>query len=330
MEYRQLGASELEVSAISMGLWAISGDDTWGPQDEAAALEAIDTAIEVGINYFDTAEVYGDGHSERLLGTALAGHDRADVIVSSKVARKNLAPADLYRACEASLERLGTDYIDVYHIHWPNHDVPLAKTIDAMRSLRDDGLIRHIAVSNFGPRDLTDLLTLERPVTNQLPYSLLWRAIEYEIADRCIDHGVGITAYSPLAQGLLVPLWDTPDDVPDGRARTRLFSSDRPMASHGEAGVEDLLFATIKRFTAICEEYAINPIHAALAWTLSRPGVDHVLVGGRSPEEIRESAAAVDCTLPADVTDRLTAATANLMSELGPNPDLWHADSRYR
>ena len=330
MEYRELGTSEIDVSRIAMGLWAISEDDTWGPQDEAQSIDAIHAAIDEGITYFDTAEAYGRGYSEEVLGKAIDGYDREDLVLSTKVWRANLRPADLREACTASLERIGTDYIDVYHVHWPNHDLPLEETIDTLRELREEGTIRTVAVSNFGQADLTDLLELERPVTNQLPYSLLWRAIEHDIRDLCLDHDVGITAYSPLAQGLLVGRWDTPEDVPEGRAQTRWYSSDRPATDHDEPGVEAETFEAIDEIRGICADAGVSTVHAALAWVLSRPGVDTVLVGGRSPEEIRDSARAVDLELGSDMLEELTRVTDELKETLGPNPDMWLSDSRYR
>lgn len=330
MEYRELGTSEIDVSRIGMGLWAISRDETWGPQDEAQSIETIRAAIDAGVTYFDAAEVYGGGYAEEVFGKAIEGYDRDDLVVSTKVWRANLRPDDLRDALWASLERLGTDYVDVYHVHWPSREIPIEETVETLRELREEGTIRAIAVSNFGPRDLDDLLEIERPATNQLPYSLLWRAIEYEIRERCVENDVGITAYSPLAQGLLAGLWDSPEEVPDGRAKTRWYSSDRPATEHDEPGAEEETFETVGKIEEICAEAGVSTVHAALAWVLSRPAVDTVLVGGRSPEEIRDSASAADLELPDETLAELTRVTEDLKETLGSNPDMWMSDSRYR
>jgi aryl-alcohol dehydrogenase-like predicted oxidoreductase len=329
MRYTELGESGIEVSTVSMGLWAISNDETWGPQDENNSIEAIRTAIDVGINFFDTAEAYGGGYSEEVLGKALEGHDREDVVVATKASPNNLRPEDLREALEGSLERLDTDYVDIYYLHYANPDVPIEDTAETLRNLREEGKIRAPAVSNFGPRDLTEILDHVHVVTNQLPYSLLWRPIEHELLDLCAESDVGVTCYSPLAQGLLADIWASPDEVPDGRARTRLYSRDRPMADHDETGVEKEVFEALDRIREICREEEITMVHAALAWVLARPGVSNILVGGRNPAEVRDSAKATEVDLGDDVLDRLTAATDPVKRALDENPDPWESNSRY-
>lgn len=176
MRYRKLGQTDIIVSVIAMGCWPIVGDFTWGPQDEADSIATIHAALDAGINFFDTAEMYGNGYSEELLGRALAGR-RHEVVIASKVGSEHLAADQVIRAGEGSLRRLRTDYIDLYQIHWPSRTVPLAETMAALERLRQQGKVRAIGVSNFGLGDLGDLLAIGRPETNQLPYSLLWRAI---------------------------------------------------------------------------------------------------------------------------------------------------------
>ena len=168
MKYRKLGKSQLEVSTISMGCWAIAGGNTWGPQDDREAVKAIQTAYDQGINFFDTAEAYGDGYSEKLLGKAVQDF-RNDIIIASKVSPNNLKPENLRQSCEDSLRRLNTDYIDVYYIHWPNREIPFADTLATMEELKQEGKIRSIACSNFGKNDLTELLKHGSVDANQLP-----------------------------------------------------------------------------------------------------------------------------------------------------------------
>lgn len=337
MNYKNLGSSDIEASEITLGTWNFSGGKTWGSQDEEEAIETIETAIDLGIDTFDAAEQYGDGYAEELLGRALSDYDRSEMVVTSKVSAGNLRPDDLRSSCADSLERLDTDYIDVYYVHWPNRDVSFEETLEALAELKEEGTIREVAISNFGERDLNELMeTVEstssdaRPIVNQLPYNLLWRAIEYDIVPACEEHGLGITTYSSLMQGMLTGKFDSPEDVPEGRARTRHFSKDRPHARHSDEGAEELTFETIDRIREICDDAGVEMTQAALAWVLSKPTVDSVLVGARSPEQIRENAQASELSLSEDVLERLDEATRELKERLGSNPDMWQTDSRYR
>ncbi|MGQ9682887.1 MAG: aldo/keto reductase [Anaerolineae bacterium] len=329
MQYRKLGRSDLQVSVISLGCWALAGDAVWGPQDERDAAAAIHAALDCGINLFDTTEAYGEGRSEELLGRALAGR-RQQVLIGTKVLPNHQRPQDLRAACEASLRRLQTDYVDIYYLHWPNWDLPIAETLGALQRLQQEGKVRVVGVSNYGRRDLTDLLAAGRAEVDQLCYSLLWRAIEDEIIPCCLEHGVGIACYSPLAQGLLTGKFASADEVPDGRARTRHFRGTRPQARHGETGAEAETFAAITRIRTLCEEAGVPMAQAAVAWLLAQPGVATVIAGGRSEVQVRANAAAADLHLPDELLAALTTATEELKAKLGPNPDMWQAESRIR
>ncbi|MFW5985529.1 MAG: aldo/keto reductase [Halanaerobiaceae bacterium] len=328
MEYKKLGQSGLEVSTISMGCWAIVGGSTWGPQDEEDAVAAIQAAYDSGINFFDTAEAYGDGYSEELLGKAVKDF-REDIVIASKVSASHLKPEELKKSCTDSLRRLDTDYIDVYYIHWPNRDVPFADTLGALKELKQEGKIRSICCSNFGKNDLTELLKHGEVDANQLPYNLLFRAIEYEIQPLCVENDVSITCYSPIAQGLLTGKFKTLDQVPAGRARTRHFSPDRPQASHQEEGAEAETFAAIEKIREISRESGIKMVHLALSWLVSRKGVASVIVGARNPEQIKENARAAEVDVKPEILKKLTMATDTLRQKLGKNPDMWKTDSRY-
>lgn len=332
MEYTTLGRTDLEVSEVGLGLWNISGGSDWEKTDEEQAIETIHTAYDEGITFFDTAEAYGDGYSERVLGKALEDLDREDVVVASKVWPDNLGYEDVKAACEASLDRLGTDYIDVYYIHYQNPDIPLSETMRAISELQEEGKIRVPAVSNTGVQDLDETLEHGRVEANQVPYNLLWRAIEYEIADACRENDVDLVAYSPLAQGLLTGQFHSPEDVPKGRRRTRIFSGDREHARHGEEGAEDEAFRAIAEIRDLCAEFDRDMVEVALAWPLHQPGVSSVLAGASSPEHVEANAAAAEVTLTDELLDRLDDATADLKAALGPNPDPWQGagDSRYR
>jgi len=329
MRTRTLGHTDLQVPVICFGCWAIAGDSIWGPQDERDAITAMHEAIDHGLNFFDTAEGYGAGDSEELLGRGLS--DRRDrVILATKASPSHHAPDDLKRACEASLQRMQTDYLDLYQLHWPSREVPFGDTWGAMQELIDEGKVRFGGVSNFGPRDLDALLQHGRPASDQVAYSLLFRAIEYEIAPKCAAEGISILCYSSIMQGLLAGKYATPDEVPDGRARSRHFSTDRPQARHGEEGAEELTFETIAQIREIAREIG-EPMHrVAIAWPIEQPAVGSVIVGIRNPEQARDNIAAGNLKLSAEVLQRLEEATRSLKEKLGPNADMWQGDSRIR
>jgi aryl-alcohol dehydrogenase-like predicted oxidoreductase len=329
MEYRTLGRSDVEVSTVAMGCWAIVGDSTWGPQDEEDAIGAIETCLEEGVNFFDTAEAYGDGYSEELLGRVLSDR-REDVVIATKVSPNHLRPEDLRESCEASLRRLQTDYIDLYQIHWPNWDIPFEDTLAEMKRLQQDGKIRVMGCSNFGPRDLTELLDVGRVEVDQLAYNLLWRGLEVELQDICVDDEVSILPYSPIQQGLLTGKFASPDEVPEGRARTRHFSNDRPQSRHGEPGAEELTFQAIDGVREVAEDLGEPMADVSLAWLLHQPAVTSVLAGMRNHHQARENARAGDLKLSSDVVDRLNEATRPLKEHFDGSLDMWQSDSRLR
>ncbi|NOY82365.1 MAG: aldo/keto reductase [Kiritimatiellaeota bacterium] len=327
---RALGRTDLQVSSVSMGCWAIVGDSTWGRQDEAQAVATIRAAVDAGINFFDTAEMYGNGYSEELLAKALEGR-REGTVVASKVSPAHTRSwSQLETACEASLRRLGRDCIDLYYLHWPCRDVPIADLLGWFDRLQCTGKIRWFGVSNFGKEDLSELLDHGRCEVNQLPYSLLWRVIENEILPLCRANAISVACYSPLAQGLLTGKFASPDDVPAGRARTRHFSCDRPQARHREPGCERETFAALGEVAGVARETGVPMAELALAWLLHQEGVASVVAGARSPEQVRQNARAMTLDLSADVLARLSGATDVLKARFGNNPDMWQTDSRYR
>lgn len=329
MESRKLTGTDVTVSAVTMGCWAIVGDETWGPQDESDAIAAIHEALDCGVNTFDTAEGYGGGYSEEILGRALSAH-REEVVVLSKVSSGHLSAPEVKAACEASLKRLQRDHIDLYQIHWPSRSVPFEETYGALLELKASGKVRAIGVSNFGVEDLGSILDCGDVASDQMAYNLLFRALEYEIQPLAIQRGVSILCYSPLMQGLLTGKFAGADDVPESRARTRHFSSQRPQASHGEAGCEEALFDAVAAVRAISDELGRPSEQVALAWLLTRGGVAGVIAGARSPSQIRANAAAAQLELSADVVERLSQATEAVKIALGENADMWLSPSRIR
>ncbi|MCY4073610.1 MAG: aldo/keto reductase [Chloroflexi bacterium] len=331
MQLRKLGNSSLMVSPIGVGFWGIVGGDYWGAQDETDTVGAVRAALDAGINFFDTAEGYGDGYSEEMLGRALKGR-RDEAIIATKVSTGNLAPDDIRAACERSLKRLQTDTIDLYQVHWPNRSVPFEDSMAALLDLQRAGKIRVIGVSNFGVLDMPDMLQFGRFEANQLPYSLLWRAIEFDIQPQCVEGNISILPYSPLNQALLTGRYRNADEMPYSRTRTRHFRGDRRDSRHGTAGFEAETFAAVEAIREICADIGQEMVHVALAWLLHKQAVTSVLAGARTPRHIESNLIAGSLSLPDETMRRLDEATDDLKKMLGPDPDMWGTgtDSRYR
>ena len=298
-------------------------------RDDAAIIAQ---ALESGVNYFDTAEGYNDGRSEAASGRALAGRRaRSDHRHEDQPAEHRAGGAP--PALEASLRRLGVDTIDIYMVHWPITDYPVADAFATLADLRAEGKIRAIGVSNFGPTQLAEALATGVPIeVNQLGYGLLNRIIEFEILPVCRQHGIGVAAYMPLMQGLLTGRWRSADEIPLTRRRTRHFSSDRPGTRHGEPGVEAEVFAALDGIALLAEAQGMPMADMALAWAAAQPGVTTVIVGTRTPAQLDESLRGIGRTLSPDVLAELDRLTQPVKAKLGSNADLWQsgANSRIR
>jgi len=306
------------------------GGFNWGDQDEEDSLAALQTAYDCGINFFDSAEMYGSGKSEELVGKALASV-RDEVAITSKVSPSHFMPDDMRAACERSLGYLGTDRIDLYQLHWPNHDIPVAETLGLLEELKAEGKIRAYGVSNYGKQDLGECLATEFDVcSNQLAYNLLFRAIEFDILPLCVESDVSVLTYSSLMQGFLTGKFASAADVPDDRARTRHYSCNRPLSKHDYEGAEEETFAAIAAVRETAEGLGEPMADVALAWLLAQDGVTSVIVGARNADQAKRNVRAAELTLSQEVVDRLSAATAALKQKLGPNADMWQTESRIR
>lgn len=325
MQYRKLGKSDLTLSAVTLGCMTFTGDSNWGPQDEKDSIETIRAALDAGITSFDTAEGYADGLTERILGKAL-GADRKKVVIASKVSASNLRKDALINACEQSLSRLGTDYIDLYQIHWPSRTIPLEETIDTLLLLKKQGKIREIGVSNFGNEDIESILGFDCVVSDQLAYNMLFRGIEYSIVPKCVENNIGILTYSSLAQGLLSGKYKTADDFPEGRARTKIFSKKRAGVRHGGDGCEEIAFKAIDTIREICKDIGEDMADVALAWSLARPGITSVIAGGRTGAQALQNAKGGSLTLSSDVMEQLCKATDEVKTYIGDDADPWAFD----
>lgn len=331
MKYRKLGNTGIEVSVIALGCWQFADVQNWGQRSESESISTVHAALDCGINFLDTAEVYGDGRSEEILGKALKGR-REDVVIADKPSPDRLSADEISKACDDALKRLQTDWIDLYQVHWPSREVPFEETMEVLLQLVERGKIRAFGVCNFGPRDLSELLacTEGRPVTNQLPYNLLWRAIEFEIVEQNRAEGLGLLCYSPLMQGLLGGRYKSLDEFPTGRARTRHFSGEREHTRHRKEGLEKETSAAIAAIGEVCRRIGQTMPHVSLAWLLAQEGVTSVLAGATSPRQVQDSALAAELSLAPDVLEELASVTDALKQAFGPNPDMWASTSRYR
>jgi myo-inositol catabolism protein IolS len=316
-------------SKIALGCWGFVGGSMWGDQQESDSINTISAALDSGINFFDNAHGYGDGYAEEVLGRALLGR-RHQAIIATKITIDTDADKDVAANCELSLRRLQTDYIDLLQIHWPNHQIPPDEVYQAFSKLLEAGKIRAFGVSNYGIGDLTDILGVGQIATNQLPYSLLFRAIEYQIQPLCVQRGVGILCYSTLLHGLLADKYATLEDMPDGRARTRHFSRNRPGTRHTEDGCEQETFAALQYIRQIAADLNQPVWLVAVAWVLHQPAVAAAIVGARIPEQIQQMAAAAELKLDSETIRKLNDATQPVKKALGSNPDMWDSDSRFR
>lgn len=329
MEKYELGNTHLSVSKIALGCWGFAGGSMWGPQEEADSIDTVAAALDAGINFFETAQGYGDGYSEEVLGKALVGR-RHRAVIATKIRPVDVSNKGIEAACERSLRRLQTDYIDLLQPHWPNRNVSAEETVQAFTKLRETGKIRAFGVSNYGVGDLSEILRYGEVASNQLPYSLLFRAIEYEVQSLCIQGNVSMLCYSTLLHGLLTGKYRQPADIPDGRARTRHFSSSRAQTRHGGGGCEMEVFAAIEQIRGIAADIGQPMSLVSVSWVLHQPGVASVIVGARKAEQISQMATVAGLRLDNQTVRMLSAATEQVKRILGTNPDMWMSESRFR
>jgi aryl-alcohol dehydrogenase-like predicted oxidoreductase len=313
MEYRELGKTGIKVSAVAFGAWAIGGPGQWGwgQVDDRESIAAIHRALDLGVTLIDTADAYGAGHSEEVVGRAL-GPRRKEVVLASKFgivvdAQGNEAGASgsrdyVMRACEASLRRLGTDYIDLYQMHTPDDKTPLEETMTALTDLRAQGKIRAIGVSNFSVAQLEEAARHADLTSDQPPYSLFRREIEADVLPWCVQHGLGVLAYAPMAHGLLSGTYRPGRKHPEGdwRAHDPHFQ--------GETLARNL--KVVERLRSIAAASGHTVAQLAIAWVLARSPALIALAGARRAEQIEETAAAADWRLTADEV-RATEAASN-------------------
>ena len=330
MKYQKLGTTNISVSEFALGCWPFAGGHLWGYQADSDSIDAVKTSIENGINFFDTAPGYGEGKSEEVLGKALQSN-RKEVVITTKVSPNSLDKKGLIKSCEESLTRLRTDYVDLYQIHWPNPDIRIEETVEALIKLKKMGKIRSIGVSNFGIEDFKSISGLTEIVTNQLPYNGLWRAIEEEISNVCINNDTGIICYSTLAQGLLTGRYKNVDSVPDGVSRSKLFSQDRsPLCRHKEKGCENILFKVINSLIEYSNSIDVSLATFSLGWLKVQPGVQSMLIGARNKNEVELNIPAFNINLSEKDISFYKSITEPIKKHIKGDPDMWNEVSKYR
>jgi aryl-alcohol dehydrogenase-like predicted oxidoreductase len=345
---RGLGGSGIMVSPLAMGCWSFGGGAYWGKQSRRDEREVVASALDHGLNLFDTAEMYNGGASEEALGRALAGR-RSEAVIASKISPANAYREEMIACCEASLRRLKTDYLDVYMLHWPLNRRSVAhftaderkiasppaitEAMEAMAQLKADGKIRAAGVSNFGVKQLREAAqTGVRIDINEITYNILSRAIEAAVLPYCRDHGVSVLASMTLAQGLLAGLYSTPEAVPPSQAHSRHFAQARggTASRHGGGGYEDLVFSALADLKTIAAQNALSLPQMAIAWLISRPGVTAALVGSRSAGELAQNRTALDVRLSQAVMNRIDRASLDLLNAMGSDPDYYENSGNSR
>ena len=328
MEQRQLGGCGLRVSALTLGTMTFGGRNQFahvGSTDVEGARRQINMALEAGVTLLDTADVYSGGVSEEILGRALGGR-RDEVLLATKVRfpmgeganDAGLSRHHIVEACEASLRRLGTDRIDLYQLHEWDGQTPLEETLGALEHLLDSGKVRYVGCSNYTAWQMVkalgiaDLRGLPRFASTQVYYSLQERAIEHEILPACIDQGLGVLVWSPLAGGLLSGKYRRGREAPAGSRH--LTEWDEPPVHD-----EERLYDTIEVLVEVAEGHGVSAAQVALAWLLHRPGITSLVIGARTDEQLADNLRAAELELGDEEVARLEEVSRPPL----PYP-LWH------
>ena len=322
MDQATLGRSDLRVSRICFGTWQFGGE--WGSTEERESTAAIRRALELGINFFDTAQAYGFGASEQLLGNALRDELRSrrdDIVIATKGGLRQVddgverdsSPDFLRSGVDDSLRHLGVDHIDLYQVHWPDPDTPFEETAGALEELVQAGKIRHVGVSNYSAEQMAAFESVRPVETLQPPYHLFRRDIEADALPWAREHDVGVLVYSPLAHGLLTGKFDESTSFADDDWRS---SSDVFEGDEFRTNLEKV--RELERFAA---ELGHSVTELAVAWALAQPGVHVAIVGARKPDHIEGSAPAAELELSSAHIERIEQIMQGAVPVGGPSPE---------
>jgi aryl-alcohol dehydrogenase-like predicted oxidoreductase len=320
----KLGMTDLEVFPIAFGAWELGGE--WGHFDEDEGIAAIRHARSLGVNLFDTAQGYGFGASERVLGRALR-HEldtrRDEVVIASKGGLRmtedglvrDSSPGWLRTGVDDSLRALGVDHVDIYQVHWPDPEVPFAESAGALQELVDEGKIRHVGVSNFDAAQMAEFARTRPVETLQPPYDLFRRDIEAELLPYCREHDVGVLVYGPLAHGLLTgALNENTTFAPDD------WRSGAPFFTGEDFRRNVQIVRELERFAA--EQLGVSVSRLAIAWALANPAVHAAIVGARSPKHIEDSIGAAELSLSDPDLEQIDRIMAGSVPMSGPHPEM--------
>jgi aryl-alcohol dehydrogenase-like predicted oxidoreductase len=296
MQTRTLGNSDLQLSVIGLGTWAIGGGDWafgWGDQDEDDAIAAIVKAVELGVNWIDTAAVYGFGKSESLVGKALQAIPQSErPLIATKCGRTNLGDGKIGKSlrresvigeCEASLKRLQVECIDLYQMHWPEPDEQVEEGWQTLVELQHQGKVRHIGVSNHNVSHLERLQRIAPVTSLQPPYSMIARDVESDILPYCAENHIGVVCYSPMGKGLLTGAFDA------DRAKTLSENDHRSRDPRFRSPQLEIHLSLVDSLGKIAAELGWTTAELAIAWVLRRPEVTAAIVGSRSPQQIQQT-----------------------------------------
>lgn len=330
MEYRKLGKSDLEVSVVTFGAWA-AGGWMWGGTERKDSIQAIQKAYDLGVTSIDTAPIYGQGASEEIVGEAIKNISRDKVQILTKYGmRWNEAKGDfafkskdndgndidiykyaaknsIIKECEDSLKRLGTDYIDLYQVHWPDTTTPIAETMEAVATLIKQGKVRHAGVCNYNADQVREAQKYIDLVSNQVPYSMVKRDIEKQVVPYCIENDISILAYSPLERGLLTGKLKPGHHFAEGDHRAALyFFKDENIKR------TNLFLDSMK---AMCREKNATLAQLVIRWTIEQPGITIALVGARNAEQSVQNAKAVNIKLSREEIEFINEELEKLVLE---------------
>ncbi len=318
MEKRPLGLSDVQITPIIMGTWQ-AGKKMWVGIEDEDSIKAIRAAYEAGITTIDTAEVYGEGHSERIVAKALADvRDR--VVYASKVFANHLNYDLVIEACDRSLKNLQTDYIDLYQIHWPSGSfnsqiVPIEETMKALNRLKEQGKIRAIGVSNFSRTQLEEAARYGRIDSLQPPYSLFWRQVETDAMPYCMENNISILAYSSLAQGLLTGKFEPDHQFAEGdhRAKNKLFQGENYQRAQ----------KAIEQLRPIAERHQCTLAQLSLAWLIAQPQTN-AIAGARNAQQATANAKAAEIQLSNSELHEIDQIGRQVSDYLDSDPVMWN------
>ncbi|MDE6169148.1 MAG: aldo/keto reductase [Acetatifactor sp.] len=305
MEYRKLGDSKIQVSPIIVGCWSMGGD-YFGSVEDRDSMACIETYLENGVQTFDTAEIYGKGRAEEVLGQALKGHDRESCTVISKVWPTRYAADDMENACDGTLKRLGTDYLDVYFLHYPPVGISIAQAMENISRLKEKGKIKAIGVSNFSMEQLQEAAGYGKVDVIQPCYNLLWRYGDKDLLPWCSQNNTGVIPYSTLAQGLLTGKFQKDTPITGGRAKAALF----------QPGVYERCLEVTEELVSIGRRYGKSATQICINWLVNYGKITAPIVGGADQAHALENIRALELKLEPAEYERIDEVSRNFCSTL--------------